>query len=185
MGLWLDEALVLPEDALGIRELAGVVELFGNAAWLEVGVEVLVVVVDDVFTIAFAKAGLKFAILALGLVTVMEPPRVLARLAVEVSLVLVRTINFQEMSLPTSPPALSSMVRVQLPLAFFSLKMESTDSGLKVPVKGAVPVEIALLASSSNKVLVKLSPHAPLRLDSTTDWPVGEVRVITRSESAV
>ena len=46
---------------MGTRELAAEVEPFGNAAGLEVVVEVPVVVVAGVFTILFASAGVNIA----------------------------------------------------------------------------------------------------------------------------
>ena len=139
---------MLLEGALGSRELAGEVVLFGNATGLEVVVEVPVVVVAGVFTIAFASAGANIAMLATGLVTVMDPPLVLARLVIEPSLVLETMVSFQEINLPTSPPAVSVILSVQVPLAFFSLNMESCDSnsGRKEPVKGAAPEAIAVVA---------------------------------------
>ena len=136
---------MLLEGALGSRELAGEVVLFGNIAGLEVVVEVPVVV-DGVFTIAFASAGLNIFILATGLVMVIDPPLVLARLVIEPSLVLETMISFQEINLPTSPPAESLILSVQVPLAFLSFNAESSDSGRKEPVKGAAPEEIAVVA---------------------------------------
>ena len=147
VGLWLDEEFVLLLlEALGISELAWEEVLFGNAAGLEVEVEVPVVVVEGVFMIAFASAGVNIAMLATGLVTEIDPPFVLARLVIVPSLVLETMISFQEMSLPTSPPAVSEMLSVQVPLAFLSFNAESTDSGRKDPVKGAVPKSILVVA---------------------------------------
>ena len=137
---------MLVVDAIGAMELAGEVVLLGNAAGLEVVVEVPAVVVDGVFTIAFASAGANIAMLATGLVTVMDPPLVLARLVIEPSLVLETMVSFQEINLPTSPPAVSVILSVQAPLAFFSFNTESGDSGLKEPVKGAAPEAIAVVA---------------------------------------
>lgn len=131
---------MLLEGALGSRELAGEVVLFGNAPGLEVVVEVPVVVVAGVFTIAFASAGANIAMLATGLVTVMDPPLVLARLVIEPSLVLETMISFQEINLPASPPAVSVILSVHVPLAFLSFNADSRDSGRKEPVKGAVAV---------------------------------------------
>ena len=131
---------------MGTRELAGEVVLFGNAAGLEVVVEVPAVVVDGVFTIAFASAGANIAMLATGLVTVMDPPLVLARLVIEPSLVLETMVSFQEINLPASPPAVSVILSVQVPLAFLSFNADSRDSGRKEPVKGAVPAAIAVVA---------------------------------------
>lgn len=108
----------------------------------EIGVEFPVVV--GVFNIGIA--GLNIAMLATGLVTLMDPPVVLARLVMEPSLVLETMISFQEISLPTSPPAVSAMLRVQVPLAFLSLSADNTVSGRKDPVKGAVPAAIAVVA---------------------------------------
>ena len=137
----MDEELVLPlEGALGTRELAVEVELFGNAAGLEVVVEVPVVVVAGVFTIAFASAGVNIAMLATVLVTVMDSPLVLARLVFEIM------ISLQEINLPTSRPAVSVILSVQVPLAFLSFNADSRDSGRKEPVKGAAPAEIAEVA---------------------------------------
>ena len=127
---------MLLEGALGSRELAGEVVLFGNATGLEVVVEVPVVVVAGVFTIAFASAGANIAMLATGLVTVMDPPLVLARLVIEPSLVLETMVSFQEINLPASPPAESVILSVQVPLAFLSFNTESSDSGRKDPIKG-------------------------------------------------
>lgn len=148
MGLALDDelAVLLVRDAIGAMELAGLVVLFGNAPGLEVVVEVPVVVVAGVFTIAFASAGANIAMLATGLVTVMDPPLVLARLVIEPSLVLDTMVSFQEINLPASPPAVSEMLSVQVPLAFLLFKAESKDSGRKEPVKGAVPAAIAVVA---------------------------------------
>ena len=137
---------MLLEGALGSRELAGEVVLFGNATGLEVVVEVPVVVVAGVFTIAFASAGANIAMLATGLVTVMDPPLVLARLVIEPSLVLETMVSFQEINLPASPPAVSVILSVQVPLAFLSFNADSRDSGRKEPVKGAVPAAIAVVA---------------------------------------
>lgn len=131
---------------MGTRELAEEVGLFGNAPGLEVVVEVPVVVVAGEFTIAFASAGLNIAMLATGLVTVMDPPLVLARLVMVPSLVLETMVSFQEINLPTSPPAESVILSVQVPLAFLSFNAESSDSGRKEPVKGAAPEEIAVVA---------------------------------------
>ena len=108
----------------------------------EIGVEFPVVV--GVFTVGIA--GLNIAMLATGLVTVMDPPLVLARLVIEPSLVLDTMVSFQEINLPTSPPAVSEMLSVQVPLAFLSFNTESKDSGRKEPVKGAVPAAIAVVA---------------------------------------
>lgn len=108
--------------------------------------EVPVVVVDGVFTIAFASAGVNIAMLATGLVTVMDPPLVLARLVIEPSLVFETMVSFQEINLPASPPAVSEILSVQVPLAFLSFNTESRDSGRKEPVKGAAPEEIAVVA---------------------------------------
>jgi len=137
---------VLLEGALGTRELAGLVVLFGNAPRLEVVVEFPAVVVAGVFTIAFASAGANIAMLATGLVTAIDPPLVLARLVIEPSLVLETMVSFQEINLPTSPPAESVILSVQVPLAFLSFNAESSDSGRKEPVKGAAPEEIAVPA---------------------------------------
>ena len=137
---------MLLEGALGSRELAGEVVLFGNATGLEVVVEVPVVVVAGVFTIAFASAGANIAMLATGLVTVIDPPLVLARLVIEPSLVLETMVSFQEINLPASPPAVSVILSVQVPLAFLSFNADSRDSGRKEPVKGAVPAAIAVVA---------------------------------------
>ena len=127
---------MLLEGALGSRELAGEVVLFGNATGLEVVVEVPVVVVAGVFTIAFASAGANIAMLATGLVTVIDPPLVLARLVIEPSLVFETMVSFQEINLPASPPAVSVILSVQVPLAFLSFNTESGDSGRKDPIKG-------------------------------------------------
>ena len=124
---------------MGIRELAGEVVLLGNAEGLEVVVEAPAVVVDGVFTIAFASAGANIAMLATGLVTVMVPPLVLARLVIEPSLVLETMVSFQEINLPTSPLAVSEMLSVQVPLAFLSFNVDNEVTGLKEPVKGAFP----------------------------------------------
>lgn len=133
---------------MGTRELAAEVELFGNAAGLELMVEVPAVVVDGVFTIAFASAGVNIFMLATELATAIDPPLVLARLVMVPSLVLETMVSFQEINLPTSPPAVSEILSVQVPLAFLSLNMESCDSnsGRKEPVKGAVPAAIAVVA---------------------------------------
>ena len=128
------------EAALGTRELAVEVEPFGNAAGLEVVVEVPVVVVAGVFTIVFASAGVNIAMLATVLVTVMDSPLVLARLVFEIM------ISLQEINLPTSPPAESVILSVQVPLAFLSFNADSRDSGRKEPVKVAAPTEIAEVA---------------------------------------
>ena len=137
-------------DAIGAMELAGLVVLFGNAPGFEVVVEVPAVVVAGEFTIAFASAELNIFMLATGLVTVMDPPLVLARLVIEPSLVLETMISFQEINLPTSPPAESLILSVQVPLAFLSFNADSRDSGRKEPVKGAiagaVPAPIAVVA---------------------------------------
>ena len=98
-------------DAIGAIELARELVLFGNAPGLEVVVEVPVVVVAGEFTIAFASAGANIAMLATGLVTVMDPPLVLARLVIEPSLVFETMVSFQEINLPASPPAVASNVR--------------------------------------------------------------------------
>ena len=137
----MDEELVLPlEGALGTRELAGLVVLLRNASGLEVVVEVPVVVVAGVFTIAFASAGVNIFMLATGLVMVIDPPLVLARLVFELM------ISLQEINLPASPPAVSEMLSVQVPLAFLSFNTESKDSGRKEPVNVAAPTEIAEVA---------------------------------------
>ena len=138
--------MLLVVDAIGAMELARELVLFGNAPGLEVVVEVPVVVVAGEFTIAFASAGVNIFMLATGLVTVMDPPLVLARLVIEPSLVLETMISFQEINLPASPPAESLILSVQVPLAFLSFKAESSDSGRKEPVKGAAPEEIAVVA---------------------------------------
>ena len=137
---------MLVVDAIGAMELAGLVVLFGNAPGFEVVVEVPAVVVAGEFTIAFASAELNIFMLATGLVTVMDPPLVLARLVIEPSLVLETMISFQEINLPTSPPAESLILSVQVPLAFLSFNADSRDSGRKEPVKGAVPAPIAVVA---------------------------------------
>ena len=171
---------------MGTRELAAEVELFGNAAGLEGVVEFPAVVVAGVFTIAFASAGVNIFMLATGLVTVTDPPLVLARLVIEPSLVFETMVSFQEINLPASPPAVSEMLSVQVPLAFLSFNTESRDSGRKDPIKGQVALPIVGLArSSSNTVLTRLSAQAPLLLKSVIIWPVGERRVMTKSESAV
>ncbi len=131
---------------MGTRDLAAEVELFGNAAGLEGVVEVPAVVVVGVFTIAFASAGVNIFMLATELATAIDPPLVLARLVIEPSLVLETMISFQEINLPTSPPAESLILSVQVPLAFLSFNTESSDSGRKEPVKGAAPEEIAVVA---------------------------------------
>ena len=152
MGLALDDelAVLLVVDAIGAMEFAGELLLFGNAPGLEVVVEVPVVVVAGVFTIAFASAGANIAMLATGLVTVIDPPLVLARLVIEPSLVFETMVSFQEINLPASPPAVSEMLSVQVPLAFLSFNADSRDSGRKEPVKGAIagamPAPIAVVA---------------------------------------
>ena len=108
----------------------------------EIGVEFPVVV--GVFTIGIA--GFNIAMFVRGLVTVIDPPLVLARLVIEPSLVLDTMVSFQEINLPASPPAVSEMLSVQVPLAFLSFNTESKDSGRKEPVKGAVPAAIAVVA---------------------------------------
>ena len=138
--------MLLLGDGLGISELAGETGLLIIAEEVEIGVEDTVVFVEGIFTIAFASAGLNIFMLATGLVTLMDPPVVLARLVMEPSLVLETMISFQEISLPTSPPAVSAMLRVQVPLAFLSLSADNTVSGRKDPVKGAVPAAIAVVA---------------------------------------
>ena len=153
---------------MGTREFAGELEPFRNKGvfkmcipvvvgigiplqpqghkLFELGVEVPVVV--GVFTIGIA--GLNIAMLATGLVTVMDPPLVLARLVIDPSLVLDTMVSFQEINLPASPPAVSEMLSVQVPLAFLSFNTESKDSGRKEPVKGAIagamPAPIAVPA---------------------------------------
>ena len=138
--------MLLLGDGLGISELAGETGLLIIAEEVEIGVEDTVVFVEGIFTIAFASAGLNIAMLATGLVTLIDPPVVLARLVMEPSLVLETMISFQEINLPTSPPAVSEMLSVQVPLAFLSFNADSRDSGRKEPVKGAVPVAIAVVA---------------------------------------
>ena len=138
--------MLLVLDAIGAMELAGELLLFGNAPGLEVVVEFPAVVVDGVFTIAFASAGVNIFMLATGLVTVIDPPLVLARLVIEPSLVFETMVSFQEINLPASPPAVSEILSVQVPLAFLSFNTESRDSGRKEPVKGAAPEEIAVVA---------------------------------------
>ena len=134
------------EGPLGTKELAGLVVLFGNAPGLEVVVEFPAVVVAGEFTIALASAGVNIFMLATELATAIDPPLVLARLVMVPSLVLETMVSFQEINLPTSPPAESLILSVQVPLAFLSFNAESSDSGRKEPVKGAAPEEIAVVA---------------------------------------
>ena len=129
---------------MGTRELAAEVEPFGNAAGLEGVVEFPAVVVAGVFTIAFASAGANIFMLATELATAIDPPLVLARLVMVPSLVLETMVSFQEINLPTSPPAVSVILSVQVPLAFLSFNAESSDSGRKEPVKGAVAGAVAI-----------------------------------------
>jgi len=138
--------VLLVLDAIGAIELARELVLFGNAPGLEVVVEVPVVVVAGEFTIAFASAGVNIFMLATGLVTVMDPPLVLARLVIEPSLVLETMVSFQEINLPASPPAVSVILSVHVPLAFLSFNADSRDSGRKGPVKVAAPTEIVEVA---------------------------------------
>ena len=161
----MDEELVLLfEGPLGTREFAGELELIRNKGvfkmcipvvvgirnplqpqghkLFEMGVEFPVVV--GVFTIGIA--GLNIAMLATGLVTVIDPPLVLARLVIEPSLVFETMVSFQEINLPASPPAVSEMLSVQVPLAFLSFNTESGDSGRKDPIKGQVALPIAVVA---------------------------------------
>ena len=156
--------MLLVVDAIGAMELAGELEPFRNKGGLKMGITAVVdignplqpqghklfeigvefPVVVGVFTVGIA--GLNIAMLATGLVTVMDPPLVLARLVIEPSLVLETMVSFQEINLPESPPAVSEMLSVQVPLAFLSFNTESKDSGRKEPVKGAVPAAIAVVA---------------------------------------
>jgi hypothetical protein len=62
---------------------------------------------------------------------------------------------------PTSTPALSTTFSVQVPAALIPSSADSGLSGRKLPVKGAVPDEMAVAASSSNTVLVKLLALPP------------------------
>ena len=139
---------------MGTREFAGELEPYRNKGGLKMGITVVVgngiplqpqghklfelgvefPVVVGVFTIGIA--GLNIAMLATGLVTVMDPPLVLARLVIEPSLVLETMVSFQEINLPASPPAVSVILSVQVPLAFLSFNVESGDSGRKDPIKG-------------------------------------------------
>ena len=153
---------------MGTREFAGELEPYRNKGGLKMGITVVVgngiplqpqghklfelgvefPVVVGVFTIGIA--GLNIAMLATGLVTVMDPPLVLARLVIEPSLVFETMVSFQEINLPASPPAVSEMLSVQVPLAFLSFNADSRDSGRKEPVKGAIagamPAPIAVVA---------------------------------------
>ena len=153
---------------MGTREFAGELEPYRNKGGLKMGITAVVgngiplqpqghklfelgvefPVVVGVFTIGIA--GLNIAMLATGLVTVMDPPLVLARLVIEPSLVLETMVSFQEINLPASPPAVSVILSVQVPLAFLSFNADSRDSGRKEPVKGAiagaVPAPIAVVA---------------------------------------
>ena len=139
---------------MGTREFAGELEPYRNKGGLKMGITVVVgngiplqpqghklfelgvefPVVVGVFTIGIA--GLNIAMLATGLVTVMDPPLVLARLVIEPSLVLETMVSFQEINLPASPPAVSVILSVHVPLAFLSFNAESGDSGRKDPIKG-------------------------------------------------
>ena len=139
---------------MGTREFAGELEPYRNKGGLKMGITVVVgngiplqpqghklfelgvefPVVVGVFTIGIA--GLNIAMLATGLVTVMDPPLVLARLVIEPSLVFETMVSFQEINLPASPPAVSVILSVQVPLAFLSFNTESGDSGRKDPIKG-------------------------------------------------
>ena len=153
---------------MGTREFAGELEPYRNKGGLKMGITVVVgngiplqpqghklfelgvefPVVVGVFTIGIA--GLNIAMLATGLVTVIDPPLVLARLVIEPSLVFETMVSFQEINLPASPPAVSEMLSVQVPLAFLSFNADSRDSGRKEPVKGAIagtmPAPIAVVA---------------------------------------
>jgi len=156
--------VLLVVDAIGAMELAGELEPFRNKGGLKMGITAVVAignplqpqghklfeigvefpVVVGVFTVGIA--GFNIAMFVRGFVTVMDPPLVLARLVIEPSLVLDTMVSFQEINLPASPPAVSEMLSVQVPLAFLLFKAESKDSGRKEPVKGAVPAAIAVVA---------------------------------------
>jgi hypothetical protein len=74
-----------------------------------------------------------------------------------------------------SAPAWSTTNSFQVPAAILVLKADRGVSGLKEPVKGAVPALIAVAAESSNTVFVKLSPPEPRRLDRMTSVLSGPI----------
>ena len=63
-----------------------------------------------------------------------------------------RITRLQEFTVPVSPPAVSSTVRIQSPSGASPSKSESEPSGTKVPLKGAIAAPIGVVPSSSNVV---------------------------------
>lgn len=93
-------------------------------------------------------------------------------------------VKVQDVILPTSFPAASTTRNCHVPLAF-PVKFEILPSGMKLPLNGAVPELMAVVADIVNTVLVKLSPLPPRRLLSITDVPDGEIKYNTKSPSYV
>src|SRR5438105_1225155 len=95
----------------------------------------------------------------------------------------------QLFSAPESAAALSDTYSFQVPFGFKPLKIpnaaDAVDdvSGLKVPVNGAVPEEIAVAEDELITVFIKLSPVPPLRLQSVRYLPSGPTRRIIKSPS--
>ena len=76
---------------------------------------------------------------------------------------------------------MSRTVSFQSPEAGLPSNAESGSSGVKLPVKGAVPAEIGVTAELLNTVFTKLSPLEPRRLNKRTVVPSGDVRSIVKS----
>src|SRR3954451_10630644 len=91
----------------------------------------------------------------------------------------------QALRVPVSWPALSTTLSFHVPCSCSPSKADSGWAGRNVPVNGAAPELIAVAASSSKTVVVRLSPLLPLRLNSRTVVPAGEIRSMVRSESNV
>ena len=91
-------------------------------------------------------------------------------------------------NVPESPPAPSTTVTVQSPLATPVRVDDSTDSGAQLPVKGAsadVAVENARPAPSAKRTWHRLLPLPPEPLKTTAVVPSGAVTVAVRSPTQV
>ena len=62
--------------------------------------------------------------------------------------------SVQSSRVPESPPVSSVISSVQLPFAGCPFSVARDPSGLYVPVNGAVPAVIEVVAASSNQVFV-------------------------------
>ena len=64
-----------------------------------------------------------------------------------------------------------------------AVRADSGEAGWKLPVNGAEPSVIGMLAESVKTVLTKFAPGPPTFENRVTDVPSGAIRVAVRSES--